>query len=193
MSGYGTATLEAFARAVRFTAGFDGMSADAAPSVGDDSTQALFRGLTHDRIAPLGTFSYSSRRAAGKVRLLDQALGLYRAVMPILAVLAMLAFIIQTVEAIRRRSIPEICVVQAGLLGALSALLAGLALIDVTSFPVIGPLYLTAAYPVLILFVSLALYEKERMLLRQGPGWWKRIFALRPAARPGPAQSPTAS
>jgi hypothetical protein len=180
--GYGTAMLKAFARAALFTADFDGMSADPAPSTGNDSTQALYRMLTHDRIAPLGTFS-DVRVAGWKVSLLDRALGLYQAVMPILAVLALVAFILQIVEAIRRRSISEIWVVQAGLLGALLARLAMLAFIDVTSFPAVFPLYLTAAYPVLILFVFLALYERERMLLRGGP-WWKRIFRLRrPPAR----------
>ena len=174
--GYGKAMLKTFARAALFTASFDGMAADPAPSVGNDSTQALYRELTHDRIAPLGTFSDVRVAGAEKVRLLDRALGLYQVVMPILAVLALYAFIVQIVEAIRRRSISEIWVVQAGLLGALLARLVMLSLIDVTSFPAIDPLYLTAAYPVLILFVVLALYERERMLSRRGP-WWKRIFA----------------
>jgi hypothetical protein len=186
--GYGTAMLNALARAALFTARFDGMSADPAPSVGNDSTQALYRKLTHDRIAPLGAFSDVRVAGAVRVRLLNRALGLYRVVMPILALLAMAAFIVQTVEAIRRRSISDIWVVQAGLLGALLARLVMLSLIDVTSFPAIDPLYLTAAYPVLILLVFLALYERERMLLPRGPWWSKRIFELRrssaSAARP---------
>lgn len=189
--GDGKAMLRTFARAALFTASFDGMAADPAPSEGDDSTQALYRELTHDRIAPLedtvrsgvGPDLHShldviAPRAALKVWLLDRALGLYQVVMPILAVLALYSFIVQIVAAIRRRGISEIWVVQAGLLGALSARLAMLAFIDITSFPAIDPLYLTAAYPVLIVFVCLALVERERMLSRQGP-WWKRIFELR--------------
>ena len=179
--GYGRAMLNAFARAMLFTAGFDGMSADPAPSAGNDSTQALYRKLTHDRIAPLGTVSDArvAGRAAERVRLLDRALGLYQVVMPILALLALAAFIVQTVAAIRRRSIPDIWVVQAGLLGALLARLVIVSLIDITSFPAIGPLYLTAAYPVSILLVFLALYERERMRLPPGPWWSKSIFDLR--------------
>jgi len=163
MPGYGRTVLKTFARAALFTASFDGMSADPAPSVGNDSTQALYRELTHDRIAPLGTFS-ASTLAAEKVRLLDRALGLYRVVMPILAALAAFAFIVQAVEAIRRRRVPEIWVLQAGLLGALVARLVMLSLIDVTSFPAIESVYLTAAYPVLIVLVVIALYERERMV-----------------------------
>jgi hypothetical protein len=184
--GYGTAMLRAFAGAALFTAGFDGMSADPAPSVGNDSTQALYRTLTHDRIAPLGTSSNVRVAGAENVRLLNRALGLYQAVMPILVVLALLAFILQGVEAIRKRTIPEIWVVQAGLLGALLARLVMLSLIDVTSFPAIDPLYLTAAYPVLIALVFLALCERERMVSRRGP-WWKRILVLRRSSAPSTA------
>ena len=194
--GYGKAMLKTFARAALFTASFDGMAADPAPSEGNDTTQALYRELTHDRIAPLedtvrsgvGPDLYShlnviAPRAALKVWLLDRAMGLYRAVMHILAVLALYSFIVQIVEAIRRRGISEMWVVQAGLLGALLARLAMLSFIDITSFPGIDPLYLTAAYPVLILFVCLALFERERMLSRQGP-WWKGIFEPRRIVAP---------
>ena len=200
---YGKAMPKAFARAALFTATFAGMAADPAPSEGNDSTQALYRELTHDRIAPLGTLGVAAPRDAEKVRLLDRVLGLYRVVMPILAVLALYSLIVQAVEAIRRRRISAIWVVQAGLLGALLARLVMLAYIDVTSFPAVDPLYLTAAYPVLILLVFLALYERERMLSRRGP-WWKRIFELprasasadgaqRPDAGSGTAPGPAAS
>lgn len=183
--GYGKAMLKTFARAAQFTVSFAGMSADPTPSAGDDSTLALYRELTHDRIAPRGTLSdtrarsRASRRAAGKARLLDRVMELYRAVMPILAGLALFAFILQIVEAIRKRTITESWVVQAGLLGALLARLLILSLIDVSSFPAISPLYLTAAYPVLIVIVFLALYERERMVLRRGPWWWNSVFELR--------------
>ena len=175
--GYGEAMLRTLGKAALFTADFDGMAADPAPSEGNDSTQALYRELPHDRIAPLGTLGVAAPRAAEQVRLLNRVLGLYRAVMPILAVLALYSLVVQAVEAIRRRRISAIWVVQAGLLGALLARLVMLAYIDITSFPAVDPLYLTAAYPVLILFVFLALYERERMRSRQGP-WWKRIFEL---------------
>jgi len=174
--GYGTAMVRTFARAALFTATFAGMAADPAPSEGTDSTQALYRELPHDRIAPLH-LDVLAPRAAAKVRLLNRVLGLYRAVMPILAVLALYSLVVQAVEAIRRRRLSAIWVVQAGLLGALLARLVMLAYIDITSFPAVDPLYLTAAYPVLILLVFLALYERERMLSRRGP-WWKRIFEL---------------
>jgi hypothetical protein len=181
--GYGAALPKTFARAMVFMAGFDGMTADPAPSAGNDSTQALFRELTHDRIAPLGTVPRAGNRGAAQVGLLDLALRLYQDVMPILEALALFSFIVQIVAAIRKRSIPAIWVVQAGLLGALAAYLVMLALIAITSFPAIDPLYLTATYPVLILFVCLALCERERMLSRQGP-WWKTIFALRRSSAP---------
>ena len=180
LPGYGPAMLKPFARAVLLTASFGAMSADPAPSAGDDSTQALYRTLTHDRIAPLGTLSDVVPR---RVRLLDRAMGLYQAVMPVLAALAAFAFIVQVVEAIRRRRIPEIWVLQAGLLGALVARLVMLSFIDVTSFPAVDPLYLTAAYPVLIVLVVIALYERERMLSRRGP-WWKNLVRLRRSSSP---------
>ncbi len=175
--GYGKAMLKSYAKAALFTAGFDGMAADPAPSVGNDSTQALYRELPHDRIAPLH-LDVLAPRAAEKVRLLDRALGVYQVVMPILAVLALYSFVVQIVAAIRRRAVPGIWVIQAGLLGALLARLVMLSYIDITSFAAIDPLYLTAAYPVLILLVFLALYERERMLSERGP-WWRRIFELR--------------
>jgi len=175
-AGYGTAMLETFARAALFTAGFEGMAADPAPSVGTDSTQALYRELPHDRIAPLH-LDVIAPRAAEQVNLLNRVLALYQIVMPILAVLALYSLIVQCVEAIRRRELSEVLVVQAGLVGALFARLVMLSYIDITSFPAVDPLYLTAAYPVLILLVCLALFERERMLSARGP-WWKRIFEL---------------
>ncbi len=191
--GYGKALLKTFSGAALFTVSFDGVSADPTPSVGDDSTLALYRDLTHDRIAPRGTFpdvraqSSASERAAENVRLLDRVIELYRVVMPILAGLALFAFIVQIVEAIRKRTIAEIWVVQAGLLGAWVALLLLLSLLDVTSFPAIDPLYLSAAYPVLIVLVLLALFERERIVSRRGP-WWKLTVGP-PSAPPGDTAS----
>jgi phosphatidylserine synthase len=103
--------------------------------------------------------------------------------MPILAGLAVFAFIVQMVEAVRRRRIAEIWVVQAALAGALVARLLMLSFIDITSFPAVDPLYLTAAYPVLILLVFVALYERERMVLGRGP-WWKWTFGPRRSSAP---------
>jgi hypothetical protein len=160
--------LKAFASAVVFTAKFDGMLADPGASSGSESTQALYRKLTHDRIAPLGKFedvqSLASKRAADKIGLLNGLLAAYRTFMPVVVCLALLVFVVQGVQAVRKRKLFVAWVIQAGLLAALLARLAMLALIEVTSFPAIGAIYLSAAYPVLIVLVFLALCEGEAML-----------------------------
>jgi hypothetical protein len=54
--GYSRALFATFAKAIPFVVGFQSMSATPLPSSGAPSSQALFREVTHDRIAPLGSF-----------------------------------------------------------------------------------------------------------------------------------------
>ena len=110
-----------------------------------------------DTVATASVPSVVSRRAAAKVRMLNATAHAYQLTMPLLACLAGLAFVLAGARSLRKPETRRGWVIQAGLLAIILTRLMMLSLIDITSFPAIDPLYLTSAYPLLILFVFLAL------------------------------------
>jgi hypothetical protein len=125
-----------------------------------------------DVVAPTDSTPESGSRM--KIRVLNGIAALYQLVMPLLGLLAFLALVDQLARGLRRRRLSEVVVIQVGVLMAILARLTMLSLIELTSFPAIGPLYLTAAYPLIILFVYLALQEGWRTLGRRIGLAWRR-------------------
>jgi hypothetical protein len=90
--------------------------------------------------------------------------------MPLLALLALAIFFLKTILNVKARTLSDLWIIEAALLTTILARLVILSIIEVTAFPGIDPLYLSAAYPVLIAFVVLALQEGLTMAC----GWKAR-------------------
>src|SRR5262249_38894509 len=81
----------------------------------------------------------------------------YRAAMPLLVGLASVAWFVLAILAWRRRTVPPLFVVATIAAIAVKSRNALLAYLDATSLPSINPLYLSPAYPLLLLFCATAI------------------------------------
>lgn len=158
--------LETMAKAVPFFSSFTGIAASPAPSRGSQESLALFRDLTHDRLAPIGSLAGSGPAGinAFKISILRACVTVFQKTMPILAVLALVAFFLKMVHDLKQRAPSDFLIVETALLGSILARLTMLSIIEVTAFPGIDPLYLSSAYPLLIVFSFLALREGATLI-----------------------------
>jgi hypothetical protein len=120
-----------------------------------------------DSLSPTETQSAAAKRAAANVRMLNRLVKAYQLVFPMLALLALLAFVGHGIRALRRRAVIDTWAVSVGLAAVLVARLAMLSLIEVTSFSGINPMYLSPAYPLLILVVFMALQQSADLWARR--------------------------
>jgi hypothetical protein len=150
--------LETMAKAVPFFASFAGVTPTTVPSRGTPASLALFRDLTHDRLAPIGSLAGSGTTGinAFKIGVLQAWVTVFQKTMPILAALALAAFFLKVFLDLKQRAPSDFLIIQTALLGAIFARLTILSIIEVTAFPGIDPLYLSSAYPLLIVFTFLA-------------------------------------
>jgi hypothetical protein len=158
--------LETMAKAAPFFASFAGVNPSLVPSRGSQESLALFRDLTHDRLAP--TASLVGSETAGinafRIGILRACVTVFQKTMPLLTVLALAAFFLKMVHDLKKRTPSDFLIVQTALLGTIFARLTILSIIEVTAFPGIDPLYLSSAYPLLIVFTFLALREGATLI-----------------------------
>jgi hypothetical protein len=159
--------LETMAKAVPFFSSFAGIAASLAPSRGSQESLALFRDITHDRLAPIGRLAGSGTAGinAFKIGILQAGVTVFQGTMPILAVLALVAFFLKMVHDLKQRAPSDFLMIQMALLGSIFTRLTILSIIEVTAFPGIDPLYLSSAYPLLIAFTFLALGEGATLMI----------------------------
>jgi hypothetical protein len=81
----------------------------------------------------------------------------YQTIVPFLIVLALMGYIISTVNILKTKTVKNLWLMNTALLIALIIRLLILSVIDVTSFPGLCPMYLSPAYPLLLIFVTQAL------------------------------------
>ena len=159
--------VETMAKAIPFLASFKDVSATPGPSL--DPPPVLYRDLTHNRIAPVGSLAnywLERKTDAFKIGVLNALVAAYQKTFPILGPLALVAFFLRMIYGLKRRVLSDSWVVQTALLGSIVVRLTILSIIEVTSFPGIDPLYLSSAYPLSIAFVFLALQENALGALR---------------------------
>lgn len=93
-----------------------------------------------------------------KIKILNQFGKAYQTIIPILIVLALIAYIIiSTVHILRKRIVSRLWMINTALLIAVVARLFIFSMIHVTSFPGINTQYLSSAYPLMLMFVLLVL------------------------------------
>jgi hypothetical protein len=99
-----------------------------------------------------------------KISILNRIGRGYQAIVPFSVVFALIGYIMSTINILRTKIAGNFWLINTVLLMAIGIRLLILSIIDVTSFPGINILYLSPAYPLLLIFVTLALairYEKR--------------------------------
>ncbi|MHB1134682.1 MAG: hypothetical protein ACYC4L_20100 [Chloroflexota bacterium] len=127
---------------------------------------------------------------ATKARILTLVLDFYRLVTPALSALALLAYLLVAGLSVAKRTVTPLFVVNTALLGALMVRILLLSLVAVTSFPGISSLYLSPAYPMLLLFIGLASFDGAREARGALSSAKRRLSSRsRPTATSGGAQA----
>ena len=101
------------------------------------------------------------RRLLEALRPVDR---LYRRAMPVVALLALASLGWQVVVAALRRRADFVLLMEVALLGGILGRLVLLSYLDVSLMPGINTLYLTPLYPMLLLFIGLALWRSTEQL-----------------------------
>jgi hypothetical protein len=107
---------------------------------------------------------------AMKTRILKSIGRIFQFTIPVLCGLGLAIYILDTIQLLRKRTIPISWIINSGLLVAIGARLFVISLIHVTSFPGVTTRYLVPAYPLLLFFVVMSLtsiisYINRRSLL----------------------------
>ena len=167
--------------AASLVCGFKDLTTEPQSSFGSPEDISLFTDIIRSRISPTADGLYrippEQRWLDGvRIRLLQRVLEVYRWASPYCGWSALVALIVATGVALRRRRRLFFCVVSAGALGSTLVLLSICTLIDITSFPAITPEKLAGAYGLWILFIPTAFMA---LLESLGP-------AEKPSEQPAP-------
>ncbi len=139
--------LQAFSRGVSRTVSFDGLSPNPSTNIGDKQSLKLFDVITRGKV--------SAKTDASRVSILEMIRDLYGLSFPFLTFGAMATLVYGV---FRRRISVTGAVIIFAVAASFCARIFILALIDATSFPGIDPLYLSSAYPLLIVGVLSGLF-----------------------------------
>lgn len=143
---YNIPTLNYIYQGLLYTIKFDGFNATPSTSIGDESSLKLFNKITWGDVNKKeNTFKVSILNNIGKV---------YAFVSPIATILALFIFLFQLIN-IKKSYKNFKFILSFAIATSFFARIIGLALINATSFPTINTLYLSSAYPSLLLFILL--------------------------------------
>jgi hypothetical protein len=137
---------------------FQGFGLQQEPSVGSESWLRLFRTLTRGHLVPSApTPEPLPGRDQTKWTILAWVARVYEALTPWGFLLAWAGFLLVSVNAAlqRKLSYPFVIITAVGLGVAVRVVL--LAMIDISSFFALNPLYLAPAYPLFLLFVAMGI------------------------------------
>jgi hypothetical protein len=106
---------------------------------------------------------YQSKFANFKIRILSKIGRAYQIIIPILTGLVLIVYTTNTIHIFRKRTITGLWIINTAILIAIVNLLFIMAFINISSFPAIKPWYLSATYPLLLMFISLifAIYKQS--------------------------------
>lgn len=158
-SEYAKPVLIAMVKAGVYMVRFDGFTPYPSPSEGSEDQLILFRDMTRDRLSP-GTAAdrlpIQAKFDDFKTAVLGYIGKIYQIASPFAVSLALIIYIIGMVRSIRNSAVTELWMISTALLVAIVVRLCLLSMIHVISFPVISPLYLSPAYPLLLMFAVLS-------------------------------------
>jgi hypothetical protein len=177
---------------------FRGFSAYAPPSEGDETSLALFRRMTGNRLSPTAAgYETDPQPAAASLRIrILQAIGkTLRHALFWLFLAAQAVAVVRVVQALRRRTWSFPLTLAAAAWGGGLVYIAIQAIIQVTSFPVLTISSLASAYPMVPLFIGAVAWDT---LAACFPSRYSGVTTTRPAAasrqpaapEPPPADAP---
>ncbi len=94
-----------------------------------------------------------------KISILNAIGRIYQLLIPILVILAIVAYILTTIYVFRKHTLTDLYMINSAIVMAIAARLFILSLIDISSFPAVNILYLSPAYPLLLIFIILSLMD----------------------------------
>ncbi|MBI5826977.1 MAG: hypothetical protein HZB22_04545 [Deltaproteobacteria bacterium] len=112
-------------------------------------------------------FAEQTRLRGMKERLLTEIARVYQRAVPVLSILALAAYIAATVLNIKNREVTDFYVISTALIMAIVIRLLILAMIEVSSFPAMYTVYMSSAYPLLLISSALIFIDGERLILRK--------------------------
>jgi hypothetical protein len=167
---YISLTASSFEQGLAKLISFGDFSARTPASLGDGPSLELFRHVTHNALSPAVQDQDTAQNPparelvlllAGenlKTQILNYVGLFYRTTMPYLAGAALLCYIIAAIGIIFKKS-ATLFIINTALVVAVAVRLLLLAYIDVTSFPCINILYLSPAYPLMLIWVGLSIID----------------------------------
>jgi hypothetical protein len=111
--------------------------------------------------------SHLSKTDDLKIPVLNRIGSGYQSVTSILVILALTAFIIVTIYIFRKRILTDLYVINSAIIMAIAGRLLILSLIDVSSFPAVNIIYLSPAYPLLLIFIILSLTDGMKLVFHK--------------------------
>lgn len=160
--GQKTAVLRALPRFADYVVSFRNFSAHSPPSVGTPGSLALFQRMTGGRLAPtlddpdpMPPLPLSEFR----IRTLQKAGKFLRHFLFWLFIAAQICALVRVAQCVARRQCTYPLALAAAAWGGALAYLAILAVIHVTSFPVLAIAYCASAYPLVLLFIAATAWD----------------------------------
>lgn len=114
-----------------------------------------------------GESSTLTQTANLKISILNAIGRIYQYIVPVLVILAFIAYIITTISVFRKHAITDLYIIDSAIISAIASRLFILSWIDVSSFPSVNILYLSPAYPLLLIFVVLSLIDGMKKVFRK--------------------------
>ncbi len=112
-------------------------------------------------------FAEQTRLRGVKERLLTKIAGVYQRSVPILSILALAAYLAVTALSIKNREATDLYVISTALIMAVVIRLFLLAMIEVSSFPAMYTVYMSSAYPLLLMSIVLIFIDGKRLISRK--------------------------
>jgi len=102
-----------------------------------------------------------------KERLLTKIAGVYQRAVPFLSILALAAYLAETALNIKKREVTDFYVISTALVMAIVVRLLILAMIDISSFPAMYTVYMSPAYPLLLISIALIFMDGKGLISRK--------------------------
>lgn len=112
-------------------------------------------------------FPKQTRLRRMKEGLLTEIAGVYQRSVPVLSILALAAYLALTALNIKGREVTDLYVISTALIMAVVIRLLILAMIDVSSFPAMYTVYMSSAYPLLLISLALIFIDGKRLIFRK--------------------------
>jgi hypothetical protein len=120
------------------------------------------------------TFRPGADRTARTISILRAVTAAYATVLPYLSLIAVAVFTLSILDAIWRRRLAPLVLINAILFITIATRVTLLSYVDISAFPAINTIYLSPVYPVLLLFCAFVLIDGIRLAASFRATWFAR-------------------